>query len=82
MSHILMIHVAKQLYFSQSAFGIDLVVKRITNLLDSDLLTSLCIYSSTEEEEHRKEFVTTGSKLTINSSCFFLVLRSYFCCYI
>ena len=54
MAHILMIHVAKQLYFSQSAFGIDLVVKRITNLLDSDLLTSLCIYSSTEEEDHRK----------------------------
>jgi hypothetical protein len=50
MAHILMVHVPKQLYFSQSAFGIDLVVERVTNLLDGDLLPGLCIDSSTEEQ--------------------------------
>jgi hypothetical protein len=66
MAHILMIHVPKQLYFSQSAFGVDLVVERITDLLDSHLLAGLRIDCSTEEQEHRTEFVTTDSKSTSN----------------
>lgn len=44
-----MIHVPKQLDFSESALGVDLVVKRVADLLDGDLLASLRVHSSTDD---------------------------------
>jgi len=44
-----MIHVPQQLNFSQSAFRIDLIVERVADLLDGNLLASLRIDSSTDD---------------------------------
>jgi hypothetical protein len=49
-----MLHVPQQLNFPQSAFRIDLIVESVTNLLDGDLLASLCIDSSTVRTQGRQ----------------------------
>ena len=52
-SYILMVHVAKKLYFSQRPLGIDVVVKRISNLLDRNLLS--CIRTNRRATNREQE---------------------------
>jgi hypothetical protein len=47
MTHIFMLHVPKQLNLSESSLCVDLIVERVADLLDGDLLASLRIDSST-----------------------------------
>jgi len=58
-----MIHVPQQLNFSQSAFRIDLIVERVADLLDGNLLASLRIDSSTGQKEYM-----SNQLIIINSS--------------
>lgn len=50
-TYIFMVHVAKELDFSQCSLGIYYVVKCITNLLYGDLLMCVRIHSSTEQKD-------------------------------
>jgi hypothetical protein len=58
-THIFVLHVPQQLNLPQSAFRIDLIVERVTDLLDGDLLSSLRIDSSTARTRGRQVNIAT-----------------------
>ena len=50
-TYVLMVHVAQQLDFPQRPLGVDVVVERIANLLDRNLLPYLRVDSRAETRE-------------------------------
>jgi hypothetical protein len=63
-----MIHVTKELDFSQSPFSIDYIVKCITDLLNSNLFVRIKINSSTKKKHRSSERKIISNKQTSNSS--------------
>lgn len=50
-THIIMVHVTEKLYLSQCSFGINSIVKSISNLLNRYFFTCLWVHSSTVSHE-------------------------------
>lgn len=53
--YIFMVHVTKELDFSQCSLSINDIVKRVTDLLDGNLFMSIRIHSSTKKKNHSQQ---------------------------
>jgi len=75
-----MIHVTKQLDFSEGPLGVNLVVKRIRNLLDSNMLIRLRVQSRaihTQQNKNQTKISIFHSQPNKKESIFFLHSRKY-----